>query len=181
MNKCENHLFIDGKYRAIRKAIDCCFLKGQEENIEMLKEFGVEQLIPRSYLDDKLECLGYFVYRRPYDINRMITVGETGEDFNTLGNIYLNFFVENQKKLFTNDFADESVVLYYRGSRFGISPFTHIGVMDKGRVISKFSKHSVFRHPIECVPTVYGNRVVNIKIEGTLERDMWKWSRLRKL
>ena len=57
----------------------------------MLKKFYVKQLIPKSYLDDKLECLGYFIYRRPYDINRMITNGETGENFNNLGNIYLNF------------------------------------------------------------------------------------------
>mgnify|MGYP001604471914 CR=1 FL=1 len=51
--------------------------------------------------------------------------------------------------------TDYSAVL--EGARLGQAIAKHFGVFQNNRVISKWSRGHVYRHPIESVPTLYGD------------------------
>ena len=174
MNEQEKmYKYLDTKYDSIRKDIDSCFIKGQKENVEKLSELGIEKLIPREYFDSEdFDCLAYFVYKRPYQINEMIIRGWKSSDFHYLGVDYLDYFIENKKELASHDYKNGSVVIYYQYPPLDNSSFTHIGVIDGDKIVSKFAYLSVFRHPIECVPSCFGKFVLNMKISNSLELDI---------
>jgi hypothetical protein len=174
MNYCENLILISNRYNSVRKKIDSCFSYGQKENIDYLKTINVEQLISREDLMPTLKCTGYFLYTSSLlDVNKLIkTEGWNAGLLNLYGRRYIEYLIDNRERLKKRSFDGKSVIVYFMGQHLDIGSSRHIGRVENGLITSKFDCNSVFEHPVGCVPSFYGDRVLLFKSNEIIEDRM---------
>lgn len=153
-------------------------LSNDFNNIDEFKKIGVELISPRRNFDSELVCSGYVMRHNLFNFgdsmrSQSLMLSEYGEE---LGK-YLN---ANKNKYLTNNFEENSIVMYF-SKKYLKNRYNHIGFINKkGNVVSKFDLRGAYEHPKEIVPYFdisgrynYGPWIESYQFNMEIARDFW--------
>ncbi|MCH8888811.1 hypothetical protein IID26_00065 [Patescibacteria group bacterium] len=104
---------------------------------------------------------------------------------NSGGFIYDTFFQKliDKKALIPTDHPKNGDYILYRDSQNYPDKITHSGVLDNGKVVSKWAWGPLLCHDVFDVPASYGDEISYIKaVDHKKARDLyWKYKKFNKL